>query len=378
MVRLMQGSVRKHRDKWQARFKVRDVKTGQWRQVSKILPTKREAELWLRQQTATFGTEARGARSITVSEFLAEWWDHASPEWSPNTRLGTSYTVKILNEHLGAIPLAKLATRDVDRFIATRRKEGLSAATVLRDVGVLRLALAQAIRWDYIMVDPSKRSRVPKVTRKKVQPIRPEEVSDIITAAYEHRRDFGVMVSLAVTTGMRRGEIVGLRWGDVDLAGGTITVQHALAVDIDGTVTTKAPKNGTDRQVDIGAETVTLLKKHRSQAIKEALASGERYDDNWVFPQEPGSDIPCRPDFITQAFTAVRNRLGYRHIHFHSLRHYHISRLIEAGFDIVTVAERVGHNPDGRMTLGVYAHPSSERSRQAARFFDGDLTEHTG
>jgi integrase len=374
----MQGSVRKHRDKWQARYKVKDVKTGEWRQVSKILPTKRDAELWLRQSTSVYGHEARGARSITVTEFLDEWWNHASHEWSPNTRLGTSYTVKKLKAHLGDIPLAKLATRDVDRYIANQRKDGKSAATVLRDIGVLRLALSQAIRWDYIMIDPSKKSRVPKSVRKKVQPIRPEEVAAIIEGAYAHRHDFGIMVSLAVTTGMRRGEVLGLRWSDIDFNTGHLTVRHALAVDIDGTVTAKTPKNGSDRRVEIGAETVALLKKHQTEQAKDALRCGQRHDDNWVFPQSPGDTEPMRPDFITQAFSAVRNRLGYRHIHFHSLRHYHISRLIEAGFDIVTVAERVGHNPDGRMTLGVYAHPSTERSRQAAMLFDDDIARRTG
>lgn len=152
----MQGSVRKHRDKWQTCFKVRDVKSGHWHQVSKIFATKRDAELWLRQSTSVYGHQAQGARTLTVAEFLDEWWDHASPEWSPNTRLGTSYTVKKLKRHLGHHAPAKLATRDVDRFIAQERKGGPSAATILRDIGVLRLALAQAVRWDYIMVDPSK------------------------------------------------------------------------------------------------------------------------------------------------------------------------------------------------------------------------------
>ena len=377
-VRLMQGSVRKHRDKWQAYYKQRDVTTGQWRQVSRTFPTKRDAEMWLRQSTAAFGYEARGAHSLSVGAYLDEWWDHASPEWSPNTRLGTSYTVKKLKRHLGDIPLTKLATRDVDRFIAEERKQGLSAATVLRDIGVLRLALNQAIRWDYIMVDPSKKSRVPKSVRKKVKPILPEEVAAIIDASFEHRYEFGVMVSLAVATGMRRGEVLGLRWSDIDFNANSICVQHALSVDIDGSVGVKAPKNGTDRHVDIGPETVALLKKHRTIQAKGALGNGKRITDGWVFPQVPGDDQPMRPDFITQAFSSVRNRLGYRHIHFHSLRHYHISRLIEHGFDIVTVAERVGHNPDGRMTLGVYAHPSSERSKEAARLFDSDVSRRTG
>lgn len=378
MFRIVQGSVRKHRDKWQARYKVKDVKTGRWHEVTKTHPTRRGAEAWLRHTTAEFGIEARGARTLTVGEFLDEWWNHASPEWSPNTRLGTSYTVKKLKRHLGHHALAKLATRDVDRFIAQERKDGLSAATVLRDIGVLRLALAQAVRWDYIMVDPSKKARIPKSTRKKVKPILPEEVAAIIEGSFQHRHDFGVMVSLAVTTGMRRGEVLGLCWSDIDFRAGVITVQHALAVDVDGTVTVKAPKNGTDRRVDIGDETVTLLKRYRTQQAKDAFARGELAGDGWVFPQEPGSDAPMRPDFITQAFSTVRNRLGYPHIHFHSLRHYHISRLIESGFDIVTVAERVGHNPDGRMTLGVYAHPSGEKSREAARLFDGDLARRAG
>jgi len=108
--RLVQGSVRKHRDKWQARYKVKDVKTGRWHEVTKTHPTRREAEAWLRHTTAEFGLEARGARTMTVNELLDEWWDHVAFDWSPNTRFAQTYTVNKLREHLGSITLAKLST----------------------------------------------------------------------------------------------------------------------------------------------------------------------------------------------------------------------------------------------------------------------------
>ena len=370
----MQGSVRRHRDKWQARYKVKDVKTGRWHEVTKTHPTRREAEAWLRHTTAEFGLEARGARTMTVNELLDEWWDHVAFDWSPNTRFAQTYTVNKLRKHLGSITLAKLSTRDIDRFIAHERKAGLRPTTIQREIGVLRQAMRQAIAWDYILVDPSQKCRLPKNVKAKPKPITPDQIEALIAESFAHSTEFGTLVYLAVSSGCRRGELLALRWSDIDFDTGDMTVARAVAVDADKTMSFKLPKNNQERIVPLGESTLAVLKAHRARQRKDRNDRPVvRLGDGLLFTDQPGTDIAWRPDYVTMMFGRFRNRLDLRHIHFHSLRHYCTSRLVLSGLDVVTIAERMGHNPDGRMTLGVYAHSSDERGRDAGNIIDAEL-----
>jgi integrase len=370
---------RKIGTKYQAEIRIRDTATGKVRRLTKLFPTESEATAWGHEELKRWGPTRSGALSMTFAELLDDWWGLRSPKWSANTRQTNFYIVRKLKADIGAMPIASMTAYDFDKYIIALTRDGRSATTIKRYFNVIRASMNQAVKWDRIPNDPSKKADVPKEPpRKKITPISPDTIEEIIDEAYAHTHEFGDMVAVAVATGMRLGEVLGLRWGDIDFETSTIHCRHALAEDIDGTIVVKPPKNGKERDIPIGGTTLALLKRRRTAWKTALVASKHRHKDGFVFAQDPLGQQPRRTDYPTQAFTSVRNILGYDEIHFHSLRHYHISRLIEAGFDHVTVAERVGHSPDGRMTLGRYAHPSSQRNRDAAALFDNDLRRLAG
>lgn len=361
-------------DKFQAEVRIRDTTTGKLRRLTKFFPTEGEATAWGHEELKRWGPSRSGALSMTFAELLDDWWNLRSQRWSANTRQTNFYIVRQLKADIGAMPIASMTAYDFDKYIIALTRSGRSAGTIRRHFNVIRSAMNQAVKWDRIPVDPSRKADVPKEPpRKKITPITPETIDEIIDEAYAYTHEFGDVVTIAVATGMRLGEILGLHWSDIDAQNSMIHCRHALAEDIDGTLVVKAPKNGKERDVPIGETTVALFKRRRTAWKTNMLRAGRRHKDGFVFSQDAFGQEPRRTDYPTQAFSTVRNALGYDEIHFHSLRHYHISRLIEAGFDHVTVAERVGHSPDGRMTLGRYAHPSSQRNRDAAALFERDL-----
>ena len=159
---------------------------------------------------------------------------------------------------------------------------------------------------------------------------------------------------LAVTTGLRRGEILGLRWSNVDLATGTITVLQSLEQTKEG-LRFKSPKTHRSRRsIALPAMTVDALRAHRAKQAQERLALGPAYDDHDLVCPRPGG-TPWPPDMFSTAFAAAIRRSELRAFRFHDLRHSHASQLLKAGVHPKVVSERLGHAGIG-ITLDTYSH----------------------
>lgn len=377
MVRLMQGSIRKHRDKWQARFKVKDVQTGQWRQVSKILPTKREAELWLRRETAHYDTEAADAGSMTFAELVDEWYQLKHRRWSPTTRNHHRYALPKVLEILGPMPITKIKSRDIDRWITHQERAGVSVRTIGRRFDIVRQAFKQAVRWEYIVRNPTDNVSMPEQTRTRVTPPTPEEIARLGQAAWDHSDDFGMLVQLAVATGARRGELLALRWSDIDFGRQRLTIERAIAHGDNGDPVVKTTKTGNTRTIVLGDGILGLLRAYKTTCAERALACGQRRSDGLVFTDEPGSDQPWRPDYVTMTWGRLRTRLGLA-TRFHDLRHYCATRLLTSGVDLATVAHRLGHADGGKTTISIYSHVMQASDNKAASLIDGDIVRRTG
>ena len=269
---------------------------------------------------------------------------------------------------LGKVPIDRLRTLDFDAlYDDLTTVKGLRPASVRKVHTLARGALRQAVRWGLVQVNVAAAAAPPVIRKAEIRVPSPQEVQHLIAASEE---PWATLLRMAVGTGMRRGELVALRWADVDLAEGTICVRAGLIVTDDGVVE-KATKTDRVRVLSIGSSTVEALSAHKQRAEALARCAGGRLAKNaFVFASaRPGSTEALRPDSVTQMFERLRRECGLEGLRFHSLRHFHATQLVAAGVDVRTVAGRLGHASPA-VTLSVYSAFLPVRDRDAADVID--------
>jgi integrase len=269
---------------------------------------------------------------------------------------------------LGDVPIDRLRTIDFDNlYDDLTTVKGLRPASVRKVHTLARGALRQALRWGLVPTNVAAAAAPPVIRPAEIRVPSPQDVQKLILSAEE---PWATLLRVAVGTGMRRGEIVALRWSDVDLEEATVCVRAGLIVTDDGVIE-KATKTERVRVLSIGASTVEALRGHKERA--EALATwagGRMADDAFVFASaRPGSIEAVRPDSVTQMFERLRRECGLEGLRFHALRHFHATQLVAAGVDVRTVAGRLGHASPA-VTLSVYSAFLPVRDRDAADVID--------
>ena len=272
----------------------------------------------------------------------------------------------IIGPLLGTVPIDELSVRAIDQFISELIDTGRSPATVRRYCAVLRSALAQAVRWDWIDRSPMDRVSMPEVPMKQVHAPTAEQVQALITAAQAYSPQFGMFVLLAAVTGMRRGEIAALRWNDID---GSILRVHSSVYRAGRNHGVKSTKSGRERIVMLDPlilERLDTYRRYLDQQARDFPTGPVKVTKNgYIFPGRPDQATPSNIDTYSSTMSKIASDLHMPEIHLHSLRHFHATELIAAGQDPVNTAQRLGHaNPT--MTLRVYAHAVAERQIEAA------------
>jgi len=224
-----------------------------------------------------------------------------------------------------------------DGYVKGRKAgQGLAAQTVLHVHRTLSQALAHAVKTGVLFKNPAEQVRPPRPPRREIAILSKPEIATLLHAA----GPLYLPILVAVTTGVRRGELLGLRWSDIDLKGARLTVNQSLE-RLAGKTTFKSPKTaGSRRTITLPGITVEALRQH--QGIRAAL----------VFAHPDGS--PWDPDSLTKAFDKLVRECGVRRITFHGLRHTHISHQLMDGVHVKVVSERAGH-ANVTTTLSVYA-----------------------
>lgn len=195
-----------------------------------------------------------------------------------------------------------------------------------------------------------------------------EQVLTLINEAETSRQPaMADFYRVAALTGMRRGELCGLRWSDIDWDRGTITVRRSI-YQIPGEVDEKKTKSGRTKRIVLGDPGVHLFARLRKSAEAEARqAKVQLQSDGFIFSGSEDGATPWTPNGVTQFTTRLRNRLGLPEFHLHSLRHWSGTALVEAGIDIRNVAGRLGHIDGGSLLLSRYAHRSDDQDRKAGK-----------
>jgi integrase len=371
----MAGSMRQRgRDSWQLRVHLgRDPLTGRKRGLQRTFRgTKREADKAL----AALVRDAerltpRAASGTTVETVLREWLAHATPSLSARTVETSRRCIETtIVPALGSTPAARLTTLDIDRFYRRLLTVGIgnkpySPATIRRVHGILRRALTQGVRWGWLPHNPAIDASPPRVPLRELRPPTPEELARLYRTALERDPALATFILLAASTGARRGELIGLRWKDVDFARGVVSIERAIVL-ADRMLVEQGTKTRQSRRVTLDGETVKALAAHRGVMQGEAKAAGARLGENaFVFSGAPDGSEPWRPDATSRSFEFVCRRARVSGVRLHDLRHYVATQLLASGVDVRTVAGRLGHrNP--ATTLNVYAHFVPEADAEAA------------
>jgi len=282
---------------------------------------------------------------ISVAAALDRWLEFVSDELSPTTlREYRRLLDRRIQPALGERSLTRLTTADLDGFYsALSRQAGLAPATIRQIHSILRRGLRQAVRWGWIGAHPAVNITLPRRRTSEIQPPSPTVIRSLLDTAMERDSITGTLLFVAARTGMRRGELCGLKWGDVDLARSRIVVSRAVAVVPDGT-TEKSTKTHASRRIALDKATVAMLERYRERAEDWAASAGARLDStSFVFSRTIDGQRPLHPDNVTAAFRRVCERQRVTGVRLHDLRHAHATQLLAAGVPVRTVSGRLGH-----------------------------------
>jgi integrase len=283
---------------------------------------------------------------------------------------------------LGGLALTKLQPAHISqayaKALASGRRDGrggLSARTVTHMHRILREALQQAVRWQLLARNPADACRPPKVERKRMQVLDASATAAMIEAA----RPYSIFmpILLAVTTGMRRGEIAALRWKSVDLEAGQLAVIASTEQTKAG-CREKETKSGRGRTIELPAMLVEELRKHRLRQAQTLLSIGIRVTpDHHVIMRPDGMAVT--PNGLTASYKTFLNARGLQRVRLHDLRHTHATHLLAAGIHPKIASERLGHSKVG-ITLDLYSHVMPGMQSEAATKIDalisGALEQH--
>ncbi len=350
-----------------------DPVTGKRRQKRVSAPTKRECESLATQVIAAAERDSvTAAGKETVRAYLTRWLAAVEPTLKPATfrRYGDMVRLHIVPV-VGDVRLAKLSPLDIQRLYAERLAAGLSPTTVSNLHAMLHRALEQAVRWGLLarnmteMVDPPRRA-TPETTTWDAR-----QVAAVLALADRDDDGCGALWRLALLTGMRRGEILGLMWQDIDLDRGLLSVRRTLSRGKGGTWEFGTPKTIAGRRsIALPPSVVESLKRHRIRQLERRLVLGSAWEDrDFVFTNETGG--PLHVNALDGRFRRLVASAGVPRIRFHDLRHTSATLMLANGEHPKIVQERLGH-ADIAMTMR-YSHVTMGMQRDAADRLDASL-----
>lgn len=370
--------VGKHRVAYQTRVEYPlDATTGHRVQKTETYRTKKEAEARVRawQVEIARGVAVDGTK-MTMREYLLYWLD-TSIRHAVRRSTFVSYERNItthLIPEIGHINLQKLQPNHVQAVYTKklsggrkdRRSGGLSPRTVRYLHTILHSALRQAVKWNMVSRNVCDATDPPRFTRQPMVTWTLAEVQRFLAVAQADK--WIAIWIVALTTGLRRGELLGMRWRDIDLERGMLNIQQSL-IAVGGERYFEPPKTATGRRaVALSPECIAMLKNQRTRQNEQRLAIGPAWRNrDLVFTVEDGG--PLWPDDVSHHFAALTAKAEVPHIRLHGTRHTHATLLLKEGIHLKVVSERLGHSGI-QITANVYSHVTPDMQREAAAAID--------
>jgi integrase len=301
---------------------------------------------------------------ITVQQFFETWLESVKRSVVLSTWQRYEALLRVhATPSIGRLRLARLGPLHLEQLYSSRLDAGLSPTTVLQLHRVLHHALRDALRWSLVPRNVSELVTPPRRASYEFRVLSPDEARAFLQTVKGDRLE--ALYVLAITTGMRQGELFGLRWTDVNLRAGSLRLVRQLK--------TKSSR----RQVLLPRIAVEALTAHHERQGQERQAAGAAWqDDNLVFPNTVGR--PINPsNFLPRDFYPLLERAGLPHMRFHDLRHSAATLLLELGVHPKVVSEMLGHSQIG-ITLDLYSHVTATMQQQAVTALDGLFGDQLG
>lgn len=355
-----------------------DPLTGKSRYLRKGADTRAEAQVELTKLLKSVDDQQHPKSAITVGEVISKWLEVA--ELEDTTRQRYEGLVRLhIRPVFGERNVAKLDAELLERYYARLRRcrklcakpsadhecKGLSNSSIRQIHFILRAAVDRAVRWGYLSVNIVAMAEPPSFERPEPDPPSAEEVAAVLNDAWRDTR-WGLFLWLTIVSGCRRGEMCALRWTDLDLGRGIMTVERSYSQTAQRR-REKSTKSGQKRRVALDPYTVELLTAYRTTCESDCRALETTLPRAaFVFSPAPDGLTPLMPSTATGRYGRLAKRAGLRSTRLHALRHYSATELLTAGVDLRTVAGRLGHGSGGGTTLRFYAAWVSEADHRAA------------
>lgn len=379
------GTLRKRSDgRWEARYTVGfDPATGRQIQKSVYGSTQKEARQKLSQIVAELDA---GTYHEPCKMTLGEWLDIWLADYQNGVKESTAFLYRrqvdlYLRPALGRIRLEQLDAHTIQHLYNQLRKDDgkapLSPKSIKNIHGVLHRALQQAVRLNYIRFNPASACILPRSVKKEIRPMSDQQTAQFLMLLQGNKYELPLKVDLF--TGLREGELLGLKWECVDFDQGTIRVVRQLCRERQkgGKYYFSAPKNDKSRTLMPAPYVMNLLRTQRARQAQQRLLAGAAWQDSGlVFTNEFGRYLSYRA--LYDSFKQIARQMGLPELRIHDLRHTYAVNSIRAGDDIKTVQSNLGH-ATAAFTLDVYGHFTDdmrmESSQRMEKFIAGILLQ---
>jgi len=359
------GMVRKRDDgRWEGRIVVGHKENGVsiFRYV--YAPTQKELSAKLRQHIDSYqGADLTEQSRMTLSEWLNQWLENMADTLRPNTlRNYRSYIENHIRPGLGNKQLSRITPKDVQRFYE-KLSDCLASGTVRRIHTTLHGALKAAQQAHLIASNPTEQIIAPKFSYRAKQVLTDEQL-DVFMRVIAEDEIWCDFFYTELTTGLRRGEICGLKWEDFDEVAGTLKVCRTVYREAGGELTAGDTKtNAGTRKILLPASTAAVLSERKESALSE-----------WIFPNLLKPEQPTDPGSAYRQLKVLLKRAGLPNIRFHDLRHTFATHALASGVDVKTLSSILGHTR-AAFTLDTYTHTTGDMQKRASEVVGDFLTD---
>ncbi|TBL68192.1 tyrosine-type recombinase/integrase [Paenibacillus thalictri] len=360
----------------------------------RILRAPKRLETYLDQEWLKFKEEIEAGSYIapaklTFSQFVELWKEKYADNQLERKTLYT-YMVNLNTRILpafGNLQLDQIKPLHIVDFLGLLGKDGsrkdkkagaLSSGTIQMNHRVLKNIFSRAVEWKIIGDNPAAEVKKPKVTHKEINPYDEEEIKAMLQALQKEPYHWRMMITLALTTGMRRGELLGLEWKHIDWKTGVIDVQQSVSISLKGELIVKVPKTkNSKRKIALPFSVLGELRDYYAYRVKERNKIGDAWQGGeyfFVFAHEDGRAFHHERPYLWFRHFVKKN--GFRYNNFHSLRHASATLLINQGVHVKVISERLGH---GSITtsMNIYGHALRSADQAAADKFENLFTSDT-
>jgi integrase len=364
----VRGSVKKDGNNWYYVLDLgKDDKGIRKQKKKRGFKTKKEAEKALIE---TINAINKGSyiepSKMTYQEYTEQWFGTKKHSiCSQSVKVYENCLRKRIIPKLGQYRLSRVTTILIQSFIDSLKEEGLSDSTIKKYLEIIRNSLEYAIDFNLLSTNPAIKVKLPKSNKKEMKVWSQEEANGFLKKAKDD--PCFIVFQLALSTGMRQGEILGLRWKDINIEKGMLYIQQTLSQD-GKTFIAGAKTKSSIRAINLSSSTIKYLRERRINIAKDKLRYGPLYNDNDLIGcTQHGT--PLNPANIRRSFNRIIKQADLPKIRFHDLRHTHATLLLAQGVNVKVISERLGHS-NIKVTLDTYSHVLPTMQEEVARKLD--------